>query len=69
MVQKKIDPDIDALVKRIFALKPESKARVIPELKMVAKGPKRATEEVPTLRPARLTVMTKPIDEIRSEAP
>ena len=46
MDQKKIDPDIDALVKRIFALKPESKARATAELEgMVAKGPKRAKKK------------------------
>ena len=42
-----IDPnDIDVLVKRIFALKPDSKARVTAELAtMVAKGPKRAKKK------------------------
>ena len=51
MDQEKIDPDVDALVKRIFALKPESKARVLPELKMVAKGPKRAKKKATSTRP------------------
>jgi hypothetical protein len=42
-----IDPnDIDGLVKRIFALRPDSKARVTAELdKMVAKGSKRAKKK------------------------
>jgi len=46
MDQKKNDPDIDALVKRIFALKPDSKARVTAELaRMVRKGPRPAKKK------------------------
>jgi hypothetical protein len=42
-----IDPDdIDALVKRIFALRPDSRERVSAELgRLVAKGPKRAKKK------------------------
>jgi hypothetical protein len=42
-----IDPDdIDALVKRIFALRPNSSERVTAEAgRMVAKGPKRAKKK------------------------
>jgi hypothetical protein len=43
MDQKKStnDPEIDALVKRIFALRPDSRPRVTAELaKIVAKGPR-----------------------------
>jgi hypothetical protein len=42
-----VDPnDIDGLVKRIFALNPDSRARVTAELaRMVAKGPKRAKKK------------------------
>ena len=40
-----VDPDIDALVKRIFALKPNSKAGVTALTRMVAKGPKSAKKK------------------------
>jgi hypothetical protein len=56
MDQKKIDPDIDALVKRIFALKPESKARATAELERDGrKGSETREEEVTPPRPVSTT--------------